>query len=148
MATIKSLEDFKSWQKARLLNTEISGITNAISFNQHFDLKMQMRSSSLSVVANLAEGYARQGNKEFFQYLSISKSSLIEVKSHLYSCLDLKLIKRSDVTHSFRLISDIQNMTSKLMDHIKSSPLKGTKYKYLSRNLRPELIFVLSFELF
>jgi len=129
MSTILNLEDFKVWQKARLLNKEIVQLTNTSIFNSAFDLKKQMRSAALSVVANLAEGYGRQGNKEFLHFLSIARASVVELKSHIYTCLDLALIKLTDAEVSFELIKEIQKMSLKLMEHIRESSYKGAKFK-------------------
>ena len=61
-------------------------------------------------MSNIAEGFSRKGNKEFVQYLYISKSSAAEVQSHLYVALDQEYIQETD----FRKIYDQAEKVSKL----------------------------------
>jgi four helix bundle protein len=43
-------------------------------------------------MSNIAEGFPRNSNKEFAQFLFISKSSATEVQSQLYVALDQNYI--------------------------------------------------------
>ena len=61
-------------------------------------------------MANIAEGFSRKSNKEFIQYLFISKSSAAEVQSHLYVALDLGYISQE----VFRLIYEQAEKVSRL----------------------------------
>jgi four helix bundle protein len=92
MATIKYFQDLQIWQKARGLNKEIYQLTESPSFAKDFSLKDQMRRASISILSNIAEGFDREGNKEFLQFLSIVKGSLAELHSQLYAFLDIKYI--------------------------------------------------------
>jgi len=129
MANIESLEDFQTWQKSKLLNNKIQEIIQAKKLDSNYNLRNQINSASLSIMANLAEGYGRQGNKEFYQFLSISKASATELKSHLYSAHSAKLISNNEKEEFFDLITDILKMSSGLMRHISKSDFKGAKYK-------------------
>ena len=53
---------------------------------------LQLRRASVSVVANVAEGYERQHRKEYVQFLMIAKGSLGEVETYLLFAKDLKYI--------------------------------------------------------
>ncbi len=69
MATVKRFYDLEVWKKSRLLNYEIYKLTLLETFRKDFVLVDQTRRASLSIMANIAEGFGRQGNKEFFQFL-------------------------------------------------------------------------------
>lgn len=78
MATVKNFYELDVWKKARVLNKEIYELTASEKFKRDFVLVDQIRRSSISIMANSAEGFGRKGNKEFLQFLSISKASLNE----------------------------------------------------------------------
>ncbi len=88
MNTIKRFEDIIAWQKAREMTREIYTCTRAGAFTKDFGLRSQIQRASVSTMANIAEGFDRGGDKEFIQFLSNSKGSSGEVKSHLYVALD------------------------------------------------------------
>ena len=71
MATIKRFEDLDIWQEARKLSKEIIEIANTTDLKTDFKFKEQIKSSAGSVMDNIAEGFERNGNLEFRQFLSI-----------------------------------------------------------------------------
>ncbi len=92
MAIIKRFEDIEAWQKARVLTREIYRTTAMGEFARDFGLKDQIRRAGVSSMSNIAEGFEREGNKEFVQFLSVSKGSTAEINSHLYVALDANFI--------------------------------------------------------
>lgn len=73
MATIKRFEDLEIWQEARLLSKKIILISKSTELKNDFRFKDQIKSSSGSIMDNIAEGFERDGNLEFRQFLSIAK---------------------------------------------------------------------------
>ncbi len=65
MATFNEFEDIQAWQKVRILVKRIYQITDEGDFSKDFDLRSQIRRSSVSVVANIAEGQGRRSDKKF-----------------------------------------------------------------------------------
>ncbi|MBI9084285.1 MAG: four helix bundle protein [Desulfobacterales bacterium] len=92
MATIKRFEDLECWQEARKLVNIVYGVTNSTNFREDIDLKRQMRRSTISVMANIAEGFHRNSNKDFLKFLDYSRSSIAETLSHGYIGLDQNYI--------------------------------------------------------
>jgi four helix bundle protein len=92
---IKRFEDLVCWREARVL---VKMVYNAINKNQKFQQDYRFRdqamSAAISVMSNIAEGFSRQSNKEFKQFLYISKASSSEVQSLFYVALDLGYIKK------------------------------------------------------
>ena len=88
MPTFKRFEDIVAWQKARLLTGQIYSITRQGNFVRDFALRDQIRRAGISVMANIAEGFGRNSDREFANFLNIAIGSANEVQSHLYVALD------------------------------------------------------------
>lgn len=95
---IKRFEDLIAWQKARELTKEIYRITKTGEFSKDFGLRDQIRRASVSIMANLAEGFERGKLTEFHQFISISKASCAEVRSQLYVAWDAGYIEKEEFT--------------------------------------------------
>lgn len=130
MSTILKIEDFLAWQKARELNLLIHQTVDLKPYNQLLDLRNQMRKSSRSVMANLAEGFARNGNKEFLNFISIARGSLIELKSDVYFSLDMVLVPKETFDAIMTLIEEVDKLCNGMTRHLKSSTLKGAKFNH------------------
>ena len=97
MATIKRFEDLECWKEARELVRLIYGITNSEQFRKDFELVSQVRRSAVSAMANVAEGFHRNSNKDFMKFLDYARSSVAETISHCYIALDQNYIDQSEL---------------------------------------------------
>jgi four helix bundle protein len=88
LSRIERFEDLSAWQKARELTKEVYRVSCQSAFARDFGLTDQIRRSSVSVMANVAEGFERGGRAEFHQFVTTAKASCAEVRSHLYVALD------------------------------------------------------------
>jgi len=86
---IERFEDIQAWQKARELVKVVCQSTDGGSFARDYSLRDQIRRASVSVMSNIAEGFARQTDKEFVQFLHVASGSVAEVQSQLYVAKDL-----------------------------------------------------------
>ena len=84
MARIDKFEDLEIWQKAREICQYVELLIQTTSLKTNYSLKDQIDRSSGSVIDNIAEGFERNGNREFIQFLNIAKGSAGEVKSQSY----------------------------------------------------------------
>lgn len=128
MSTIQKFEDLKVWQKARLVNLEIYKLSNKGSFSKDFGLRDQIRRASVSVLSNIAEGFERNGNKEFNQFLSIAKASAAEIRAQLYVAKDLEYISNEEFTEIVNGLIEVSKMLSGLMSYLKTTEIKGSKF--------------------
>lgn len=83
MATIQTFEDLQVWQKSRSMCKEIYTLTHEGGFARDYALRDQINRSSGSIMDNIAEGFGRQSNKGFVNFLTIASGSALEVKSQL-----------------------------------------------------------------
>jgi four helix bundle protein len=129
MSTFNKFEDIIAWQKARELCKFINVLTENQNFSKDFKLISQIKGSSGSAMDNIAEGFERGGNKEFIQFLFISKGSAGETRSQLYRALDNNYITEKNFTRAYNLAEEVGKLSGGLINHLKTSDLKGDKYK-------------------
>ena len=135
MSTWKSFEDIDVWKKSRVLCRNINEAININkSFIRDFKLTNQIRRSSGSIMDNIAEGYDRDGKKEFIYFLSISKGSSGEVKSQLYRALDNNYITKEIFDDLYNKTLEIGKMLGGLIKYLKSTNFKGKKFQLETRN--------------
>lgn len=128
MATFHQFEDLPVWQEARSLAREINVIIQRESFSKNYRLKNQMDGSSGSVMDNIAEGFERNGNKEFIQFLSIAKSSCGELRSQLYRAFDFGHISQTELDSFLQLSLQLSRNLSSFGNYLKKSEMKGSKF--------------------
>lgn len=129
MATIKHFEDLEIWQKARELNKLVFKITCKEKFSKDFSIKDQIKRAAGSVMDNIAEGFERDGNKEFVNFLTISKGSCGEVRSQLYRALDFEYITQEEFNTLTNETVSLSERIGKLISYLKNTEFKGTKFK-------------------
>lgn len=129
MAAISKFEHLECWQKARTLSRAVYEVTNFESFSRDFALKDQILKASGSVMDNIVEGFERGGNKEFIQFLFISKASCAEVKSQLYRALDRKHINEEQFDALYKLAYEISKLIQGLITYLSNSHKKGYKQR-------------------
>jgi len=129
MKKIEKFEDIIAWQKARILTKEIYGCARIGQFARDFGLRDQIQRASVSTMANIAEGFERGGDKEFVQFLSNSKGSCGEVKSHLHVALDQNYISANNFGQLYAKAEEISKLVSGFMTYLRNSEFRGNKYK-------------------
>ena len=96
--------DIEAWKKGRELRKAVYSFTRSGEFGRDFALCNQIRRAAQSVTSNIAEGFERDGNREFIQFLSDAKGSCEEVRDQLYTALDEKYISQKETNCTiFRL---------------------------------------------
>ena len=110
--TIKSFEEINAWVEARELTKRIYEATGEARFSKDFGLRDQIRRASVSIMANISEGFDSQSNVEFIRFLIYARRSSSEVQSHLYVALDQKYISQK----LFNELYDKSIYTAKLIN--------------------------------
>ncbi|WP_163399831.1 four helix bundle protein [Flavobacterium fluviatile] len=129
MTTITRFEDLEIWKEARRLAKEIHFISVETELRSDLRFKNQIKSSSGSVIDNIAEGFERDGNLEFRQFLSIAKGSAGETRSQLYQIFDFEYISEEKFE---ALKKDYENLSGKIKNfitYLNKKDFKGNKFK-------------------
>jgi four helix bundle protein len=127
--TINRLEDLEIWKNARELCKKINKIVCQTKLAKDYSLKDQILGSSGSVMDNIAEGFERDGKKEFINFLYIAKGSLGETRSQIYRSFDFEYIQEEEFNS---LINDCLNLSAQIkrfINYLSSSDYNGLKKK-------------------
>jgi four helix bundle protein len=129
MATFKEFEEIECWKKARELTRRVYEVSGKGNFAKDFGLKDQIRRAGVSIMSNIAEGHDRSGTGEFVQFLANAKGSAAEVRCQLYVAFDQGYINDKDFHELTDLATETGRMIAGLMNYLRGSGYKGTKYK-------------------
>ncbi len=116
---IEKFEDIESWKLARELTNEIYRVTKLNNFSKDFGLKDQIQRASVSIMANISEGFDSGSDKSFINFLNYSYRSASEVQSLLYVVLDQKYISKNEFDFLYGKCKDIKNLIGGLIKYLK-----------------------------
>lgn len=129
MTKINQFEDLEIWQLAREICNDIYNIALSTELKNDYKLYNQINGASGSVMDNIAEGFERNGNREFIQFLSIAKGSCGETRSQLYRILDRKYINEEQFKNLKNKCLTLSKKISSFITYLSKSELKGIKFK-------------------
>lgn len=125
---VQDFEDLRIYQQARALGKQVYEITRKGDFKYDTRFVQQIRAAVGSIADNIAEGFERQGNKEFKQFLYIAKGSAGEVRSQLNRAFDVNFIDEQTYKQMY---NDVRVLSTGILHFIQSmnqSSYKGSKY--------------------
>ncbi|POS03155.1 four helix bundle protein [Flavobacterium croceum] len=129
MATINKFEDLEIWQEARNLSKEIFIISKETDLKLDYRFKEQIKSASASVMDNIAEGFERDGNLEFRQFLSIAKGSAGEVRSQIYRLFDYQYINEEKFLELKNKYEILSSKLKNFITYLNKKDFKGNKFQ-------------------
>jgi len=121
-------EDFKVYSDSRALVSDVFRVTRSYPVNREHVLVNQIKRAVLSISSNIAEGFERDGNKEFRQYLAIAKGSVGELRSHFHTVYDLGFLDEKSYGEIIEKSLEISRQLSGLMRYLKNASVTGRKY--------------------
>ncbi|MBZ0242718.1 MAG: four helix bundle protein [Bacteroidales bacterium] len=127
--TFSHFEDIQIWQKARDLSKHVFELTAEGNVTKDYRFCDQIRASSGSVMDNIAEGFEREGNKEFIQFLYIAKGSCGETRSQSYRAFDNNYINEQQLNQLIEKTKNLSIDIANFIKYLKNSGIRGNKYK-------------------
>ena len=120
----KSHKDFTTlgaWKRSRALKLFFYfEIVPVLPSEERFNLCLQMRRASVSVTANISEGYGRYNYQECIQFYRIARGSIYELKDHLTTCFDLNFIGKEIFDNGIVLIEDAKKALNGYIKFVKA----------------------------
>lgn len=128
MASISRFEDLDIWKLARILCNDIYELAERTGLKLSYRLYNQIDGSSGSIMDNIAEGFERNGNREFIQFFSIAKASCGETRSQLYRIFDRKFATEEEFETLKLQAETLSKKIGAFINYLKNSEMKGTKF--------------------
>jgi four helix bundle protein len=127
--TLSNFEDLEIWKLSRTLSKDIYQITNSQEFKSDIRFCSQIRAAVGSIMDNIAEGFEREGKKEFIQFLYVAKGSCGEVRSQLYRATDAGYISTEQCNSLLTQTKKVGSKISNMIRYLKQSDVEGYKFK-------------------
>jgi four helix bundle protein len=125
---VENFENLEIWKEARDLCKYIFSLTNKEPFSKDYKLRDQIHGSSGSVMDNIAEGFERDGRREFIQFLSIAKGSCGETRSQSFRAFDFGYIQQEELNNLIDRTERLGKRIGSFINYLKRSNIKGSKF--------------------
>lgn len=129
MFTVHRFEDLSIFHQARDLCKDVYEITKDGEFHKDSRFVQQIHAAAGSIMDNIAEGYERDGNKEFINFLYIAKGSCGEVRSQIIRASDVGFIDKDTAKKLYNDTLNLSKSISKFITSLKESSITGLKNK-------------------
>lgn len=116
---IMNHKNLNVWETSIEIVTLIYKLTDSMPKSEEFGLKSQMRRAAVSISANIAEGAARNHQKEFIQFCYISLGSLAELETLIIISKNIYQISSNEIDN---LIIKERRLLLAFIKHLKTSP--------------------------
>ncbi|SFT63209.1 four helix bundle protein [Lishizhenia tianjinensis] len=129
MSTYQNFEDLEVWKLSRALNNALYDVLDPKPEFSNGYLKNHLLKTAGSIMDNIAEGFEREGNKEFIQFLFIAKGSAGELRSQLMRAMDFNFITTSEFNELKDRVRYISRQLKHFIKYLKSTSHNGNKHK-------------------
>ncbi len=117
-----SYKDLVVWQKAMQLAQRCYKLTESFPKSEVYGMTSQIRRAAVSIPCNIAEGWGREGAKEFLQFLRVAQGSTKELETLLLLADRLYPDQASDIAGMLATLAEISRMLRALMATLKTKP--------------------------
>lgn len=125
---VTRFEDLQCWQEARELTRQLyEAINQNPAWKKNLLLCGQMQSTSGSIMANIAEGFACRTIEDFAQFLFIALSSAAELQSHLHIAADQGYLQKDTFDAIYNQADRTSSVISGLIKYLRSKEPSKTK---------------------
>ncbi|OHC03357.1 MAG: hypothetical protein A3H23_01400 [Planctomycetes bacterium RIFCSPLOWO2_12_FULL_40_19] len=116
---ITRFEDIEAWQIARDLSQFIYSVVKKGKFSKDYGLKDQVCRASVSIMANIAEGFDSGSRAEFARFLAYAQRSCSELQSEIYVALDQDYITKKEFDAIYSLASKTHSKIGAFIRYLK-----------------------------
>jgi four helix bundle protein len=117
---IHSYKDLDVWKRSVALTTDLYKLTARFPGTERFGLSSQIQRAAISIPANLAEGWGRGSTREYVQFVTIARGSLMELETHLIIGCNLGFLNPDEFRVASEAIEEIGKMLNGLIRGLKS----------------------------
>jgi len=108
---VYSFEKLDVWIEAKNFAKQIYTLTSKFPETEKFGLTVQLRRAGISIASNIAEGSARNSNKDKAHFTTIAFGSAVEVLNQLIISCELGFITEAEY---IELRTQVESITNKL----------------------------------
>jgi four helix bundle protein len=127
---IRDYKELDVWKKSVALTTELYKLTSQFPDTERYGIVSQVRRAATSIPANIAEGWGRGSRREYIQFLTIARGSLMELETHLIVSCNLHFLTSDELTLVSKALKDIEKMLNRLINVLKTrkrrEPMRST----------------------
>lgn len=127
MSKTERFEDLEVWKIAFECANLVYDITSVGKFSQDYNLRDQIRRAAVSIFSNIAEGFERDGNKEFANFLTIAKGSCGETRAQAKFAFHRNYISEDEYNLLTEKLLQTSRQISGFRSYIRQSEMKGRK---------------------
>jgi four helix bundle protein len=113
----RSHRSLNAWKEAMALVIDVYALTATLPQNEQYGLVSQLRRAAVSVPANIAEGAARNGSKEFLHFLGIASGSLSELDTLIDLAKQLGYVEDTEELNA--KVDDVSGLVMGLLSSIR-----------------------------
>lgn len=117
---MQSFRNLKVWEKAHILTLDVYQSSRTFPREEIYGLTSQMRRSSASIGANIAEGSCRKGDTEFGRFLQMAMGSASELEYHLLLAHDLAFLDVPNYERLYGETIEVKRMLATLIHKLKA----------------------------
>ena len=115
MGVVASYRELVVWQKSMVLVEQVYAIVRLLPVEERFALSDQMRRAAVSIPSNIAEGQAREAEREFAHFLSIAQGSRAELETQLELCTRLNYVSIDEIKPAYLTCQEVGKMLRTLI---------------------------------
>ncbi|WP_034044226.1 four helix bundle protein [Wocania ichthyoenteri] len=117
---MRNFRELDVWKDSIVLVKEVYVLIGKLPESEKFGLKSQISRCVVSIPANIAEGCAKDSQKDFVRFLQISLGSAFELETHFVICKELSFVNEEDEKVLKEKINILQRRINALIKYSKS----------------------------
>ncbi|MFZ1728755.1 MAG: four helix bundle protein [Bacteroidota bacterium] len=119
---MKTYRDLEVWKKSMDLATDVYHLLKSFPKDELYGLVSQLKRASVSIAANIAEGYGRNTTGDYLKHLRYAMASDYEVQTLLELSVRVEIVTRQNIERLYQQSREIERMLSSLMRAVAANP--------------------------